>query len=68
MALARFTANGALDSSFGSGGYVTSDAAGAGNDSNANAIVVDGSNPVIAGQAYNNTSHTTYFALERFTG
>lgn len=68
VALARFTANGALDSSFGSGGYVTSDAAGAGNDSNANAIVVDGSNPVIAGQAYNNTSHTTYFALERFTG
>ena len=68
VALARFSSDGVLDTSFGSSGMVTSDPAGSSNQSNANAIVLDGSNPVIAGQAFNTSTSTTYFALERFLG
>ena len=68
MALARFTADGTLDTGFGTAGYVTSDALGNGKSSLANAVALDGTNPVIAGQAYDSASSTTFFALERFAG
>ena len=68
VALARFSLDGTLDTSFGNAGYVTSDADGSGNASLANGIVLDGSNPVVVGQAHNNTTNTTYYMLERFLG
>ncbi len=66
VALGRFSTDGAVDTSFGTSGLVLSDAAGTGHSSDAQAMVLDGTNPVIAGQAYDGTNN--YFALERFVG
>ncbi|HET9103412.1 MAG TPA: hypothetical protein VFN55_08665 [Solirubrobacteraceae bacterium] len=66
LVVARFTADGTPDAGFGTGGQVTSDPAGAGNDSQANAIVLDGVHPVIAGEAAEPTRGD--FVIERFTG
>jgi uncharacterized delta-60 repeat protein len=49
MAVARYNANGTLDTSFGSGGIVTTDI-GSGS-AFARAVIIEGSNAVVAGEA-----------------
>lgn len=68
--LTRFTSDGVVDTTFGGGAVVTSP----GDISQANAITLDGSDPVTAGSACNGAgcqgpgSSTTSFAIERFLG
>jgi uncharacterized delta-60 repeat protein len=68
FALVRFTAAGALDSTFGGGdGIVITDISGAGSDDQASAVSVDTATGkvVVAGQTGNN--ETADFALVRYT-
>ena len=63
FALARYKRNGVLDRSFGSGGRVTTDFAGSGDQ--ANALVVQGDRKLVAaGLAF--TGSSTDFALARY--
>jgi uncharacterized delta-60 repeat protein len=63
FALVRYTTNGALDLTFGTGGKVTTPV-GSGNMANSVAIQTDGK-LVVAGYSYNGTNYD--FALVRYT-
>ncbi|WP_018614375.1 Calx-beta domain-containing protein [Segetibacter koreensis] len=66
FALARYTTDGVLDSSFGVSGLVTTNfevIIGYGGNDGANSIVLQGDKIIVAGYANNNT----YFALARYT-
>src|SRR4051812_8778419 len=65
FALARYSADGALDSSFGVNGLVTSDF----NNSSdiANAIALQGDKIIAAGYTFNSANFTNDFALTRYT-
>lgn len=66
--LARFSGGGAPDTTFGSGGVVTSDPASG--SSGAYAVLLDAGKPVLAGLAEPSASapYPFYYALERYEG
>ena len=66
VALARFGANGTIDTSFGSSGLVLADPAGASSDSQAYAVTMAGTEPVIAGPVFNHSTTTNDFMLQRY--
>ncbi len=67
FALARYNTDGTLDTSFGSGGIVTT-SFGDGSDDEANAVAIDGSgNIVVAGFSYDSSSSSYLFAVARYT-
>ncbi|MFO0969304.1 MAG: LamG-like jellyroll fold domain-containing protein [Gemmataceae bacterium] len=66
FALARYTAAGALDSTFGSGGIVVSDFSGAGRDDGGWAVTIDSSGNILVAGNVSNGSNTD-FALARYT-
>ena len=65
FALARYNPDGSLDSSFGSGGRVTTDFAGGADVAFALAIQADGK-VVVAGRAFTGTTTKNDFALARY--
>ncbi|TKK65383.1 T9SS type A sorting domain-containing protein [Ilyomonas limi] len=64
FALARYTANGVLDSAFGVNGIITADFNNS--EDEANAIAVQGNRIIVAGYTYNPNSSND-FALARYT-
>ncbi|MBE7495933.1 MAG: cadherin-like beta sandwich domain-containing protein [Verrucomicrobiaceae bacterium] len=65
FALARYHADGTLDTSFGTGGKVTTDFAGSSDLGRAVAIQSDG-RIVVAGQSYNAAGTVRFFAVARY--
>src|SRR5205085_10819648 len=63
FALARYTADGRLDSSFGEQGKVTTDLNGNGG---ANAIALQGDKIIVAGNVSNTVDFNNDFALARY--
>jgi uncharacterized delta-60 repeat protein len=63
--LARYTANGRLDASFGENGIVITDFNGS--DDYANAIVIQGNHIIVAGSAFDSHFLHDDFALARYT-
>lgn len=66
LLVARLTSDGVPDPTFGNDGITSSDPTGATNDSQANALVLDGVHPVIAGEASAGVQND--FVLERLKG
>jgi uncharacterized delta-60 repeat protein len=66
FALARYNTNGSLDTSFGSGGEITTDFSKGDDQAFAVALQPDGK-IVVAGYAYNNPKTNYDFALARYT-
>ncbi len=66
FAVARYTANGTLDVTFGAGGKVTT-AVGSGGDDRAYAVAIQGDGKiVVAGYSYDGSSNNDFFALVRY--
>jgi len=70
FALARYQTTGALDTSFGTGGIVTTNVGGtfSGNSAIANAVAIQGDGKIVAAGYANVSSSSTYrFAVVRYT-
>ena len=66
FAVARYNSDGSLDSSFGSGGKVTTDVL-AGSDDTGNGVVVHPDGSITAAGTASSTSGTSSFAIVRYT-